>query len=228
MEKTQPQEEIDIDSIGINLNRNLTKLMEDNGVSLTTLHRNTGITIPTIKRLQSDPTSNPTITTLLPIANFFHITLSQLISSEPLPDRSSGHISNKTNWFEIPVIEWSQILEWIKSEDSFKASSYILVDIDVGEKAYALKVEEDDWLIIAKGSVLIVNANLRPSNKDYAIVYKNEQNIPSLKQVLIDEQKVYLKPMNPYFPISQLDESQRFLGVVMQFRKDLKISETQK
>ena len=73
--------EIDINSIGISLNRNLSILMKENGVSLSLLYRNTGIAIPTIKRLQNDPTTNPTIGTLLPIANFFGISITQLIGN---------------------------------------------------------------------------------------------------------------------------------------------------
>ena len=215
--------EADIDSIGKNLNNNLSKLMEFNGISLSTIYRNTGIAIPTIKRLQSDPTTNPTITTLLPIAKFFGITITQLIGGEPLPSKAMGYIENKTYWIKVPFIKWNEIIDWMNPEKKTQINSYVLVDIDVGKNAFALRVEEDDWLTISKGSVLIINAELTPEHKDYVIVYKTGQSVPTLKQVLIDEEKIYLKPMNHYFQPTFFDKNYLFLGVLIQIRKDTKV-----
>ena len=214
---------LDIDSIGINLNRNLSKLMEDNHISLSVLHRNTGIAIPTIKRLQSDPTTNPTITTLLPISNFFGVTITQLIGNEPLPSGITGYIEDKTHWLKVPLIEWNQTVNWHKQEKKSQSHLFVLVDIDVGQNPFALKVEEDDWFSISKGSVLIINTEIIPEHRDFAIVHKIGQNNATLKQVLIDEGKIYLKPMNSYFPPTLFDDTHHFLGVLIQIRKDTKV-----
>ncbi|OGT43661.1 MAG: hypothetical protein A3F42_02220 [Gammaproteobacteria bacterium RIFCSPHIGHO2_12_FULL_37_34] len=214
---------LEINSIGSNLNRNLSKLMEDNHISLSVLHRNTGIAIPTIKRLQSDPTANPTITTLLPVANFFGITINQLIGSEPLPPGIIGYIEDKTHWLKVPLIEWNQTINWHEKEKQSQPNSVVLVDIDVGQNPFALKMEEDDSLSISKGSILIINTEIEPAHKDFAIVYKAEQHSSTLKQILIDEGKIYLKSMNAYFPPTLFDNSHRFLGVLIQIRKDIKI-----
>ncbi|MGQ3888335.1 S24 family peptidase [Legionella sp. CNM-1927-20] len=214
--------ETDINKIGINLNRNLSKLMDDNHISLSVLHRNTGIAIPTIKRLQTDPTTNPTITTLLPIANFFGITISHLISNQ-LPTGIIGYVENKDYWIKVPLIEWNQIIDWLKPENQIKVNSYVLVDIDVGRNDFALKVEDNDWPTISKGSILIINTELTPAHKDYAIVYRKEQLKPILKQVLVDEERIYLQSNNPHFQPTLFDESYHFIGVLMQIRKDTKV-----
>src|SRR5579863_7222932 len=111
--------------------------MEDNRISLSVLHRNTGIAIPTIKRLQSDPTTNPTITTLLPIAHFFNISISQLIGTEPLPSGIKGYKENKTFWLKVPLISWEKAIDWRKNSLQEKIDSFILVDIDVGQTPFA-------------------------------------------------------------------------------------------
>lgn len=210
-------------SIGINLNRNLSKLMEDNHVSLSILHRNTRVAIPTIKRLQSDPTANPTIITLLPIANFFGITITQLIGKEPLPSGITGYIENRTYWLKVPLIEWNQTINWHTQKKHIQPNSFVLVDIDVGQNPFALRVEEDDWIPISKGSVLILNTEIAPEHKDFAIVHKIGQNSSTLKQILIDEGKIYLKPMNSHFPTTAFDKDHHFLGVLIQIRKDIKV-----
>ncbi|WP_131784006.1 S24 family peptidase [Legionella gresilensis] len=214
--------ETNINEIGVNLNRNLSKLMDDNQISLSALHRNTGIPIPTIKRLQIDPTTNPTITTLLPIANFFGITIGHLIGNE-LPTGIIGYLENKEHWSKVPLIEWNQIIDWLKCDQKSKIYSYVLVDIDIGEKDFALKVEKDEWPTIAQGSILIINTELTPEHKDYAIVNKKGQIIPTLKQVLVDEERIYLQSCNPHFQPILFDENYHFIGVLMQIRKDTKV-----
>ena len=222
MDEPKPLE-VGIESIGVNLNRNLSWLMENNRVSLSVLYRNTGIAIPTIKRLQSDPTTNPTIATLQPIANFFGITITQLIGNKT--PTHVGYLENKAYWLEVPLIEWNQVTDWLIPEKQIqiKASSSIFVDIDVGTKPFALVVGEDDWRTIFKGSLLIVNSEITPAHKDYAIVYKAGQSAPTLQQVVIHDGEIYLKPMNPSFQTIQFSEDHRFLGVLIQIRKNTKI-----
>lgn len=76
------------------LNERLSGLMKDRAVSLTMLHRGTGVPLPTLKRLQSDPAANPTIGILLPVARFFGVTVDQLVGEAALvrvdPDESWG------------------------------------------------------------------------------------------------------------------------------------------
>lgn len=208
--------------IGGKLNFILSKLMEDNSISLSMLYRNTGIAIPTIKRLQSDPTTNPTITTLIPIANFFGITVTQLIGEEPLPTRVIGYNPNNFNWGKIPLIEWSQIIEWVNFGKLEQTKQEIIVDVDVEKKGYALEVEEDDWQSITKKSILVINPSLIPEHKDYAIVHRRKQINPTLKQVLIDEGNIYLQHMNPIFKPTAFDKDHQFLGVLMQIKKNVK------
>lgn len=215
--------EVGTESIGVNLNRNFSWLMENNRVTLSMLHRNTGIAMPTIKRLQSDPTTNPTIATLQPIANFFGITITQLIGNNT--PTQLGYLENKAYWLEVPLIEWNQVTDWLIPENQIqiKTKTSIFVDVDVGKKPFALIVEDDDWQTIFKGSLLIVNSELTPVHKDYAIVSKMGQSTPTLKQVVVHDGEMYLKPMNPSFQTIRFSEDHRFLGVLIQIRKDTKI-----
>jgi len=212
--------EIGIESIGTNLNRNLSQLMENNQVSLSMLYRNTGVAIPTIKRLQNDPTTNPTIATLQPIANFFGITVTQLIGNN-LPTQI-GYLENQTHWLEVPLLEWNQVTDWLAPEKKMSITASVFVDIDVGTKPFALIVNEDDWQPIFKGSLLIVNSEITPTHKDYAIVYKAGQNSPTLQQVVFHDDEIYLKPMNPSFQTIRFSKEHRFLGVLIQIRKNTK------
>lgn len=49
------------------------------------LSKHTGVPYTTIARLRNSPNSNPTSSTLRPIAQFFDITIDQLLGDHPLP-----------------------------------------------------------------------------------------------------------------------------------------------
>ena len=189
---------IDSSAIGENLNRNLLALMNNNDISLTVLSRNTGIAIPTIKRLQSDPTTNPTLTTLLPIAEFFGVSVHQLISPHFDPGEFKGYVENKAHWLRVPIIKWEQTIDWHVNGKASAEAEYVLADVNAGDNPYALIVEEEDWITIPKGSILIINSSIKPSNRDYVVLHKKNA-APTLKQVVLDESKIYLKSLSRFF-----------------------------
>lgn len=211
----------DVHSLGLNLNRNLLALMNNNGVSLTVLSRNTGIAIPTIKRLQSDPTTNPTLTTLLPIANFFGVSVNQLVDKDFSADEFYGYTENKNNWLKVPIIDWEHAISWPQEKKSHPNKKHVLVDIDAGNNPYALVVQEDDWIGIPKNSILIINSALKPANKDYVVVCK-EKGHPTLKQMCVEGDKTYLRSLTPGLPAAAFDDSLKTLGVLMQIRRNIK------
>ncbi len=69
-----------------NLSDNLNLLMARSRLNSSELARLTGLPATTIKRIRNNEHSNPTISTLLPIAKQFSITLSELVACELLSD----------------------------------------------------------------------------------------------------------------------------------------------
>lgn len=212
----------DTESRGYNLQQILSLLMEANHVTLTALHKNTGVPLATLKRLQSDPSANPTISTLIPIANFFNINVNQLIGLEPLVERNTGYKLNIKNWSKIPLIGWEDVLNWPAS--NVEEKYFILSDLDAGPNTYALEVEEDDWANFMKKSILIIDPDLKPEHKDYVVVYKKGTARPAMKQLFIDEDRLYLKPLNLDVKPTLIDDNYQFLGVLIQVKMDIKES----
>ena len=67
-----------------NLSAVLTHLMSKNGLTSSELARKTGVAQPVIYRLMSGETENPQILTLKPIADYFKLSIEQLLGSAPL------------------------------------------------------------------------------------------------------------------------------------------------
>lgn len=70
----------------LQLSSTLTRLMADKGIKSAELARKIGIGQPVIHRLMSGVTDNPQVQTLLPIAQYFGVTIDQLLGRASLDD----------------------------------------------------------------------------------------------------------------------------------------------
>lgn len=83
-----------------NLSAILSHLMSEKGIKSAELARKTGVGQPVVYRLMTGATENPQVLTLKPIADFFGVSLDQLLGLTPLtPKKSLDNISlhNLTN-----------------------------------------------------------------------------------------------------------------------------------
>ena len=198
----------------------LTLLIQRNHVTLTALHKNTGIPLATLKRIQSDPQANPTIATLIPLANFFNININQLLGLELLPAMQKGYRLNIQHWTKVPLINWQQAITWPDHQP--KEDHFVLTDVDINEHGFALRVEEADWVDFMPGAILIIDPQIKPEHKDYVIVYKVGMASPTMKQLVFDEDRQYVKSLNLTVQPNLVEKQHIFLGVLVQIKMDIK------
>jgi SOS-response transcriptional repressor LexA len=206
------------------LRDNLNHLMKEAHITMSQLHRNTDVPIPTIQRMRNDYDANPTISSLKPIADFFNITVSQLIGDEPLPHRLivGGYRENRQQWITIPLISWEEAITWPKATGGKKDRRTISTDIELSKQAYALQVEEENWINLAPETLLIIEPKLDYKHRDFVVVYKKGDNQATLKQLLVDDGIKYLKPLVVGYQITQLTNKHKLLGAVMEYKMELK------
>lgn len=204
------------------LRDNLNQLMHEAKVSMSQLHRNTGVPIPNIQRMRNDYSANPTISSLKPIADFFSISINQLIGDEPLPQHMPvGYRENQQHWTSIPVISWEEATTW--PTPSHEGSRRIVsTDMDVSKQAYCLEVEEENWTNLAPGTLLIVEPKISYKHRDFVVVCKKGDEQATLKQLLIDEGVQYLKPLVVDYPMVIKGNKHKLLGVVVEYKKELR------
>lgn len=204
------------------LGSSIERLMELHHVNMNQLHKNTGVPLTTINRIINDESVNPTITSLIPIADYFGVTLNQLMGIDPLDsDILVGKYARKRDlWTDVPIINWEDTAEWPLNLHTLAISNAISTDVTLGEHPFALVINEMNWEGFFPNTILIVDSNLQPEHSDYAVVLKLGQKRASLKQILIDDDKTYLRPVNKDYQTQLLDESYKLLGVVVQIRMD--------
>lgn len=205
----------------IRLRDNLLSLMKQHNTNMTNIYKHTGVPITTIQRICKDPNANPTLASLIPIAEYFSITLAQLIGEEELPSNTSTQ-SAPQHWTSVPIISWQQAAHWPDSKRSNGQQRCINTEMRVGNNAFALEILDDHHENFHTGSILIIEDNMTPNNRDYVIAHKKNSNHVSLKQILLHEGDIYLKPTNPEFKTTLMTESYRIIGVVIQVRMNLK------
>jgi hypothetical protein len=69
---------------------------------------------------------------------------------------------------------------------------------------------------------LLVDPAIMPQQHDYVIVSKDNQVTPSLKQVLIEDDEIFLKSILIDNHVTQKNSEHKILGVIMEYRKYLR------
>ena len=208
----------------LRLSHILNHLMAKFQIDGVQLSKKTGIPATTVNRLRKgEKTTNPTLTTLIPLADFFSVSVSQLIGDEPLDPHHLKDLTNIHNHslHHIPLISWENAIDWPQSITESHIS--ISTEYVYGNDAYALTVNENDWENLIYGTIIIIDPSITPKHRDYIIIHRQGQPTPTLKQILYDEGQTYLKPVIQGYNITSMTKEHKILGVVTELRKNLRI-----
>ena len=201
---------------------NLNLLMSEARLNAEELSRRIGLPASTIKKIRNRESTNPTLATLIPLAQYFSLSVSQLIGDEPFPQsRMKGvYQANTEALCYFPLLTWEEAILWPKTK--IKPREMISTEHRYSKDAYALIVQEENWDNLMKGTCLLIDPSLQSEHRDYVIVYKKGQKSPSLKQVLHDEGNIYLKPVVSGYNLVVFNSEYEILGVVVEYKKHLK------
>ncbi len=211
--------------MSIKLGPILKQLMAEQGLSESELARRTGIGQPVIHRMASGETDNPKVATLSPVANYFALSISQLIGDDALPaDRVSGtHNPTSVQLHKLPILTWEQAILWPEKKSDVQVAEYTATDMEVGENAYVLRVKDTTMRPrFPEDTLIVVDPSLKPQDRDFAIVHIDSYQQALFRQVLVDGGDTYLKPLNADFKIILLSDRYKTLGVMVQARSDFK------
>lgn len=160
------------------LSYNLKNLLLSHQMSENELARRTGISQQVINRILSGQNINPTIATLRPLANYFSVTISQLLSEANFDDQTNINYLNTT---KIPLINWQNCHEQIFNTNNIKHSFALIMEND--------KLEP----FIPAKSILIFDRTKKLKDKDYAIIYISEQKKVIFNRIFFDNNAFFIK-----------------------------------
>ena len=197
----------------------LKALMHDVGITVTELARQTGVGQPVIHRMASGETDNPKVGSLSPIAKFFGVNISMLVGDEPLPPTRFAGSYNPyyRSWSQLPLLSWEQCVAWPEKHLPAEICSLISTESNVTDKAFAVRMEDHTMEPqYPKDTLMVFEPSIPPSNKDIVAIHVEGQDKIQVKQLMLDGNDVYLKPLNSDFEINRIHSPHRILGVLVQ------------
>ncbi|MBF0152895.1 MAG: helix-turn-helix domain-containing protein [Magnetococcales bacterium] len=127
----------------------------------------------------------------------------------------------------VPLISWAQASFWKEMTDDYRAPNDIDQWIDttrkLGRAAFALRVVGDSMEPkVPEGAVIIVDPGKDAVNKSLVVVRLNNEEEVTFKQLVVDGGNRFLKPVNPRYPVLNLEGHRaKICGVVRQVLIDL-------
>ena len=196
---------------------NLRKLMERDKINASELGRNIKLAQPIIHRLLTGKNVNPKLATIRPIADYFDVTISQLIGEDLL---IIGETGEGSTWKQVPVVAWQNIQAVVEEHEQFEVTEQVSTDAHISEHAYAVVIQNTGLEPhFPKGAKVVVEPMRRPADSDYVIVVATEGGDPHIRQVISDGADSYLRSLNPALSkmnMMRLAEAHKVLGVVVQ------------
>ena len=180
----------------------LKRLLFDKDMKAVDLARELDIPQPTIHRLMTGKSTRPYKSSLKPIADYFNISVDQLLGEEPLlVDWQAGSVDNSKALQNIviklvPVIPLNNAANLAAARKN--ARKKIVITGNVSDECFAALMNDHSMEpLFTKGTILIFDPNKKVIDRSYVLVKLAGKDMPIFRQILVDVDEQYLKPLNP-------------------------------
>jgi transcriptional regulator with XRE-family HTH domain len=199
-----------------NLAENINRLLKIHSSNESDLARSLNITYNTIHRLVNGTTSDPKLSTLQQIADYFNVSLDYLLS-DFTPQQSLN-----TDYYLVPVLTWDNIqsLNFFDTFDKKNWAKWIPVATAertvINDKCYALESTRSMQPKFPMGTSFIIKPDEPPIDGDCVIIRFREDKSISLRELIIDSPDWQLQSIIPGSKNLILDKEKiEIIGVVV-------------
>jgi len=214
------------------LAKNLRMLLEAHRVTENEIAQSLSIPVMTVRRLVSGETTDPRISTLKLMADYFKVSVDSLIEDNSY--RSIASMGKAAPQF-IPVLDWEIIKDMNSTKDinlkNWKEWHPIIFGDQflLGDNAFALESRPSMQPRFPIGTLFVIDPNETPRDSDIALIKMKKDGNISLRELIIDSPRWQLSPIVSGSETLFYDESQHgIMGIVvltiLQTRKENAIS----
>lgn len=200
----------------------LSHLLDIRGITEASLAKALNIPRATINKIRSGKIQSPRSVTLSMIANYFDITVDQLIGASPLFNDTA------VKFIQIPIINLENVND---IHQSLSQITFINHDnwmlLECADKytspnnLFAIKIASDAMLpYFDSDTTVIIDPDAAVVNRRYVLVRIARTNEILLRQIFVDGQTQILKPINSIFKTIELSPEDEVIGVVVQSKRD--------
>jgi SOS-response transcriptional repressor LexA len=207
----------------------LSHLMFVKKIRTAELARRINLPQPTVHRIVSGTSPNPHMSSLIPLAKFFEVSIEQLKGLESIPWLRKDHAVRlfRPEWHEVPMLSIEQAPQWASimgDEKQHYQLPSVYTDAKVSDHAFGILMPDSSMEPqFMSGSTLIIDPEQPPRDRHFILIQLHAQPLALFRQLLIDGNQRYLKPLNPdldKFPMISITDKDQILGVLIQARMD--------
>lgn len=199
------------------LSENICKLLSQSPVSENKISQALGLPLMTLRRLALGKTTDPRLSTLKLIADYFNVSIDALITKAT----PTAHKHNKPGF--IPLLDWTDIavIETIDTIDLSlwkKWQPVITSDqFTPSENAFALESRPSMQARFPRGAIFIIDPKVLPRDGDIILFKIKKNNDLSLRELRIDPPVWELHSLIPGSEsLTYTNKEYQTLGVVIQ------------
>lgn len=198
----------------------LNALLKGKAITSGKLANQINIPRATINNIVQGKTTDPRASTLEAIANYFEISVDQLLGKTNSKNNESDVVPQKL----IPVISWDRISSRdhiISNLRSYQDIATIPIDINLEGNQFAMQVIGDAmWPQFEEGSILVIDPNKQPKNRDFVIAHIKQNEDIIFRQLYTEGHTYVLKAFNSVFPSLVMANGDFIIGTVIQTRNE--------
>jgi SOS-response transcriptional repressor LexA len=204
----------------------LRQLLDQAGISANALAKKIHLPTPTVNRLLTGEVEDPRASTLIEIANYFGITLDQLVGRASLEGKlvtegKAGTLKIKPP-LSIPLLSLAEATQfenyvqtprnWIRWQPLYPST-----EISGEDKLFAVTIKNNLYEpIFFQGTRVIVNPVITPESGDYVVVSFINDSTAAIKKYISEGPSKYLYPLQKELKTINFDpENSRMIGVVI-------------
>ncbi len=210
----------------LELGKILKRLLFDKGMKPVDLAREVNIPPPTIHRLVTGKSTRPYKSSLKPIADYFSISVDELVGEKPLINNQVSLTENKNiqkfnKSINIPIISWENLQQ--VSKMNIDLCDTTPFSGKISDHAFATILEDSSMEpLFSRKSLLIFDPERTPKDRSYVLAKLQGTQLPVFRQLIIDLDQKYLKPLNPdlnAFKMKLLQSHDSILGTLVEARQ---------
>lgn len=194
------------------LSSNLTYLLTQHALDIKNLSIETGVPAATLARLRRDG-SNPTLSSIEPLLDFFKVDMDTFLYE----DMSNPNYQDRKKMGDLVHISVYSLEEIATGRENAKVLKFIGAAGITGKNVFGISINSDALApAFQSNSIIIIDPNLKPVEGDYVLCCLGSgEEAPVFRQIFIDGNDYYFKPVNPGFGEMKHYEVYKILGVVI-------------
>jgi transcriptional regulator with XRE-family HTH domain len=199
---------------------NLTNLLKNKGINESDLAKRLNLPYNTIHRIITGTTSDPRLSTLKQLADYFDVTIDTLINQDHhAPTSKQAHYPEFTpliSWNTLNNLDFNEQGKIILPEETSWIRTPAIEGIHKQSQLFALESTKSMQSRFPPGTTFIINSDEKPMDGDMILVKFKLNHAVSLRELITDPPRWQLLPITPGSESMYFDEGAHvILGVVM-------------